>query len=180
MTTCNALDIRSYYFGTPDHLFLDANVWLSLYGQAAWARRRTSDYSRAWRDIVQVGCPVFIDVLVVSEFINAYARIEYQRLRTGPMTFKDFRNSSHFPPIAAIIAQCVTRILRRCQRLDSGFETCDINRLLNDFARGSEDFNDQVIVEVCRTRGLKLITDDGDFKGAGLDILTANPNLLTP
>ncbi|MDQ7785688.1 MAG: hypothetical protein RDU20_22600, partial [Desulfomonilaceae bacterium] len=61
-----------------------------------------------------------------------------------------------------------------------GFETCDISRLLNDFAQGSEDFNDQVIVEVCRAHGLKLITDDGDFRGAGLDVLTANPNLFTP
>jgi predicted nucleic acid-binding protein len=180
MTSCNASDIRSYSFNAQDHLFLDANIWLSLYGQAAWARRRTPDYSRAWRDIVQRGCAVFIDVLVVSEFINAYARIEYQRLRTGQMTFKSFRKTSAFPPIAAMIAQCVTRILRRCRRLDSGFETCDINRLLNDFGQGSEDFNDQVIVEVCRTHGLKLITDDGDFKGARLDVLTANPNLLTP
>ncbi len=56
--------------------------------------------------------------------------------------------------------------------------TKKIDDLLNDYATGSYDFNDQMITDLCKRKGLKLITNDGDFKGQGIPILTANNRLL--
>lgn len=52
-----------------------------------------------------------------------------------------------------------------------------MNELLKDYAAGDSDFNDQVIVELCKREDLTLVTHDGDFKGSGIPILTANKNL---
>lgn len=45
-------------------------------------------------------------------------------------------------------------------------------------AAGISDFNDQVLTTLCKRSGLKLVTDDGDFKGRGIPIITANQKLL--
>lgn len=49
---------------------------------------------------------------------------------------------------------------------------------MNEYQVGGSDFNDQVIREVCKSNGFKLLTDDGDFDTQGLTVLTANSRLL--
>ena len=82
-------------------------------------------------------------------------------------------------PVAQEIADNTKRILKHCSRIESGFETLELDSLINEYAGGGNDFNDQVFRELCRSRGLKLVTDDGDFKGQGVFILTANYRLLS-
>ena len=53
-----------------------------------------------------------------------------------------------------------------------------MNALLNDYATGDYDFNDQVITEICKNNGFTLITNDSDFKTQEIPILTANAKLL--
>jgi predicted nuclease of predicted toxin-antitoxin system len=40
------------------------------------------------------------------------------------------------------------------------------------------DFVDKSIVEICKENSLILFTNDKDFKYAGINILTGNPNIL--
>jgi len=173
-------DISSYSFSKDDRLFLDANIWLSVYGPMAYQRRRMSIYANAIRDIRQAGSFVFVDVLIMSEFINAYARWEYKQLASRPNNFKDFRKSSDFVTIAEDIAVNAKRIIKQCQRCDSDFVSINIEELLTEFKKGKSDFNDQIFSEICKNKGLVLVTDDGDFKDSGLTILTANSRLLRP
>jgi len=179
MTTNKVRDVRTYLFGEKDRIFLDANVWLSVYGQIAWARRGARVYSNAFRDILKAGCGIYIDVLVLSEFINSYARIEHKRLSSGAANFKSFRRSADFKPIATDLAQSARRILKHCRRIGTGFARVDITATLAELCLGDADFNDLMISDVCRSHGLKLVTDDSDFRGYGLEILTANPKLLS-
>ena len=120
---------------------------------------------------------IHIDVLVVSEFINTYARLQWKVIASA-MKFKTFRNSPNFKPIAQGIADSVKRVMNHCSRMESGFEKLKIDTLLDAYSTGDSDFNDQVIAELCKVKGLTLITHDGDFKGQGISILTANRHLL--
>jgi hypothetical protein len=171
-------DISSYSFSEDDHLFLDANIWLSVYGPMAYQRRRMLIYANAIRDIRKANCSIFVDVLIISEFINTYARWEYKQSVSRPNTFKDFRKSTAFVPIAKDIAVNAKRIIKQCQRCDSNFARIDVEALLMEFEKGDSDFNDQIFSKICRDKELTLVTDDGDFKGSGLTILTANNQLL--
>jgi len=172
-------DVRLHSFSNDDRLFLDANIWLSVYGPLTYNRRRTRFYAKALRDIRISGCQVFLDALVLSEFINAFARWEHRQSSPKPPAFKIFRQSSAFKPIAEDIANNVRRIVRQCRRCESNFTGVDIQALLTEFEKGDSDFNDQMISEICKHKGLTLLTDDGDFRGSGLTILTANNRLLT-
>jgi predicted nucleic acid-binding protein len=176
-----ALDIAAYQFTETDKLFFDANVWLDIYGpQGAPNNFRTRIYSTALAKAIQAQCCIFTDVLVISEFINRFARIEHQILYTGraPQDFKSFRNSPGFQPIASAITAAVRNILKFAARLESGFSTIDINAVLTEFDVRPSDFNDQIIVGLCLTNQLQLVTHDSDFKGRGVDILTANRKII--
>lgn len=180
MTITKVEPIRAHVFQSQERFFLDANVWLSIYGPVVRRSRRSAVYSSALVSIRSAGCPIFLDVLVISEFINAFARMEHKQSALQNLAFKEFRKATDFKPIAKDIAQNAKRILNQCQRCKTGFTTADIDALMVEFELGDSDFNDQMIAEICREEELQLVTDDGDFKSRGLSIPTANNSLLTP
>ena len=181
-----AVSLKSYHFQSEDKLFFDANIWLFIYGpQEQRNSRNMGIYSSAFRRILEAQSRIYIDVLIVSEFINTYARQKWNILKrsdniseTNRENFKNFRNSPDFKPIAQEIADNTKRILKHCSKIESGFKTLELDSLINEYADGGNDFNDQVFKELCKSRGLKLVTDDSDFKGQGISILTANNRLL--
>ena len=174
--------INNYKFSAADRVLFDANVWLYIYGrQEDMSPRNRTTYTLALQRIRSAGGQIFLDGLVLSEFINAYARFVYNKLPVGskPADFKTFRNNASFKPIAGKIARQARKILKKCQRTESGFETVELEAILTDYAAGGADFNDMILGELCKAKGLKLVTHDSDFKGQDLTILTANRKLLS-
>ena len=176
--TYKASDVRYYNFTPQDKLFLDANIWLYLYGPPKPRSHWVPIYSSVFNRILRAKSRIHIDVLVVSEFINAYARLEWQFVARHFNSFKNFRSSSYFKPVAEDIAADVELVLSYCSKIESSFIALPINALLADSATGNLDFNDQVITELCKSNGFMLITNDSDFKTQEIPVLTANRNLL--
>jgi predicted nucleic acid-binding protein len=176
----DSLSIDTCTFNSDDELFIDTNVWLYLYAPQAPGDWKARVYSRALAKILSAKSRIFIDALILSEFINRYTRLAFNLTkRTGAVIeYKDYRNSAEFKPVAREIEATVRRIMKHCQPTDSGFSSCDLDGLLAEFGRGNSDFNDQVMVELCKANGWKLLTHDGDFKDCGLTVLTANKRLL--
>ena len=180
MTRNEALDIRAYDFRRDERLLVDANVWLRIYGPLTPDRASYSKaYSNAHHKMRMANCAIFMDIVVLSEFINAFARMEFRQGPQAASDFKTFRKSVAFEPIAKEIGINAKRIVTQCQCVESGFEDVDTSALLTDFQSGQHDFNDQVIAELCRAKGLKLVTHDADFQKYGLTVLTANGDLLS-
>lgn len=168
--------ISDYRFCRQDRLLLDANIWLFVYGPNG-PRHKVKIYSQAFRRMMEKGSHIYIDVLIISEFINRYAKMKFdlaQKKGESFKKFKDLRQSEAFKPIAKNVADATSLVLKRCHRIKSGFETLDIDTLVCEYAKGQSDFNDQVIAEICRRERLKLVTDDSDFRDIGVPVLTAN------
>ena len=100
------------------------------------------------------------------------------KLHGGRQAFKEFRKSADFEPAAGEVAASMKYVLNHYSRIEGRFKKMDVNGLIDEYAQGAADFNDQVIRDVCRNRDLRLITDDRDFSGQGISILTANRRLL--
>ena len=173
-----AVEVLKYNFAPHDRLFMDANIWLYLDGPQKSNSNLRTIYSKVFSRILNAGSQIYIDVLIVSEFINSYARVRWKVVAPHRKTFRDFRNSPAFKTVATDISADVKRILKHCSLIESGFETLKLDDVLNEYATGKYDFNDQVITEVCKTNGLTLITNDGDFKSQEIPVLTANSRLL--
>jgi len=175
------IPIATYAFTGGDSFFIDANIWIFLYGRQEPGDRRIPIYSNALREILTKGCQIFIDVLVLSEFINRCARIEhgFAKSQGSLENFKNFRNSAAFQPAAHGIALACRAILKNCVRTESLFERVDIEAILNDYESQHRDFNDQILSEICREKKLQMISDDSDFRDLGVNLLTANRKLLS-
>jgi len=178
MMMSNVSAVANYNFNSEDELFLDTNVWIFVYGPQKPGNPKVETYSQAFAKILMAQCRIYIDVLIVSEFINTCARLEWDIMDKPYGDFKKFRNSTNFKPIAQDIAAAVKRVLSHCSRVENGFEMVDIDGLIAEYGDGKSDFNDQIIAALCRRRGLTLVTDDGDFAGQELPIVTANKRLL--
>lgn len=177
--THQAKAITNYNFKSSDNLLLDTNIWLFNYGpQSPMANEQVTIYSGALAKILAAKSRIYIDVLIVSEFINAYARTKYNLLSPQYIKFKQFRKSKDFKPVAQEIAASVKRVLQHCDRVENGFELLAIDTMLDEHAVGDSDFNDQILTALCKRNELKLVTDDSDFKGQGIFLITANKRLL--
>ena len=71
-------EVEYYRFTSNDRLFLDANIWLLFYGPQIPRDTWVDIYSQAFARILAAQSPIYIDVLIVSEFINTYARQKWQ------------------------------------------------------------------------------------------------------
>ena len=177
----NASEISGYAFKADDELLIDTNIWLFIYGFSKPGDARSATYSKALGEMLAASCRIYMDVLVLSEYINAYARFKHNLLKGAAgvdPVFKNFRKSSGFKPIAVDIASDVRQIMKHCEQIEGDFPSTNINALITEFEAGNSDFNDQVLTNICKRRNLKLVTHDGDFKDRGLNILTSNQNLL--
>lgn len=174
----NAISVNDYQFKSEDKLLLDTNIWMFVYGPQRPGDTKTITYSQALAEILTAKCRIYIDVLIVSEFINTYARLKWKLIAPQTKSFKSFRKSSDFKPVAQDIASDVKRVLGCCTRIDNDFDALDIDDVINQYATGNSDFNDQMIAELCKRNGLKLVTDDGDFCCQDVPVVTANKRLL--
>lgn len=179
--TAKTLNISSYTFAQTDELLIDANVWLYIHGPQVQGDWKIRNYSNALASILQAKCSIFLDVLILSEFINRYSKLRYNlAIEHGfANDFKSYRRSSDFNSIAKDIADAVRRILKHCKCVESCFTSIDINTLLTDYESECLDFNDQILAEICKSKSLKLVTHDSDFKNYDITVLTANRNMLT-
>ena len=178
MTPHKVTSVNNYEFTSKDRLFLDANIWLYIYGPQRPDGKQAVTYSQALRRILDAQSRIYIDLLVVSEFINTYARLKWKLVKPEIEQFKDFRNGLDFKPVACEIVDGVRRVMNHCSRIEDNFMTLQLDSLFKAYANGDSDFNDHVIMEVCKREGLTLITHDRDFKGRRIPILTANRHLL--
>ena len=91
-----------------------------------------------------------------------------------PEGFKEFRRSALFPRTAKAVADAARRILKQANRMGEDFVSVDITGVLTEFEAAKLDFNDLIITNLCERENLTLVTDDQDFSGRNLPILTAN------
>ncbi|MGA2175559.1 MAG: PIN domain nuclease [Verrucomicrobiota bacterium] len=180
-----ALDARTYKFSTKDRVLIDANVWIYIHGPSVPGDPIVQSYAAILSKLLMASIRPVLDVLVLGEFINRCARIEYERQdppnasgKRVYRNFKDFRGSSAFPPIAKDIANNCIPLVGACDRVDHSFSEWKIADILNDFSTGRFDCTDQFLVESCRKHGLSLLTNDKDFTDGGITLLTTNPKLL--
>lgn len=185
-----AHNVSQYTFTAGELVLPDANIWLFLYSPAtlalpAWRQAQIAPYSAAWNDLFTAGASVCLDPLVMCEVVNRLLDEEWARIdprdswgnRRYPNR-KKFRKSPDYAAAAKAVEATSRQIIADTQALDHPFKNWDLDATLAEFGSSSTDWNDQLIVENCRHHGCKLLTDDSDHTEGGIQVLTANPNLV--
>lgn len=177
-----AFNALSYSYSASDKVMFDANILVSLFsGLEPPGSVQVRNYSQVLKSIRQSGAVIVLDVLVLSEFVNVCARKHFSlALAQGGVwtSFKGYRHSDEFRMVALTIARAAQQIVKLARRLDHPFSAWPIEDLLNDYATGAWDVNDQFIIKLCRHEQALLLTNDTDFTTGGITVLTTHPKLL--
>ena len=175
------ISVSDYPFCRDDRLFVDANVWLFAYGSDSSQSEQAVVYEQVVSKMLAADCQLYTNLLILSEYTNRRARMEWKKHRGRSRKlrdFKNFRESEVFRSIAEDIASDAQKILSRCQLVD-GVDIAAVRACLADYQTGAVDFNDAIIVQICRAYKLKLVTDDADFaRQKNLTVITGNQILL--
>ncbi len=168
----------TYKFREGQMLLLDANVLIFRSG-ATDNPRKERLYTKVLENIKSAECQAIVDTLVISEFVNRYSRLEGNKMKETNQSFKNFRDSKNFQPIAQDVSIWLEKIFEYAEIVPSEFSMENVASIIEEFAKGKSDFNDQIIVEICKKYGAILITEDRDFAGKGIPILTENTRMLS-
>jgi hypothetical protein len=170
----NRTDIRTYLFKGDEKLFLDTNIWYYIYGPKPIEHSPENAiyinlYSKAFKKIQENKCSIYTDALIISEFVNAFARDMWQRYNRNlpeksKINYKDYRKTLDFKQRATTIISETKKIFMDSIKCNSDFKSMDFNLFFIEYEKGNLDLND--------------ITNDNDFKGHNIPILTANNKLL--
>jgi hypothetical protein len=176
----NVVDIRKHTFRKEDRVFLDANIWLFIYGPIPSRDWIIETYSNALKQILSSKALILLNVFVLNEFVNRFVKFEYEQLAPEKKwTFKDYRESDDFKDVAQEISIVVKKILKISTKFNYDFEASDVNMLLSRYEAGQLDFTDHLIMDCCELQDAILITHDKDFRNCKTPVLTANKNLFS-
>ncbi|MFH0997555.1 MAG: type II toxin-antitoxin system VapC family toxin, partial [Pseudomonadota bacterium] len=162
-------------------IFFDANILIYIFwptGSHLWEKQYASIFGR----LLKQNNEMAVDFIVISEVVNRAVRTEYEihlqqkNVSKENLPFKKYRDSQDGQDALGDIYQILKKnIINKFNVISKAFTKFDIERFLN---RNSLDFSDKGIAAICQENGLVLLTNDKDFAGADLEILSSNPGLL--
>ena len=160
--------ISDYTVGPTEEFFFDTNVWIFVFAPIAGSKPyKQKMYSRLLKEIRSRNACLWINSLVIAEYVNAVLRLEFkqwvERNQKIAVDFKhDFRPTSDYQTALTDIKGQVTAILGICQRRPDDFNALNIENIITSMGN-KLDFGDSMIVDMCQRYNLKLVTDDKDI-----------------
>lgn len=156
----------------------DANVWLSISGPFQdHVPQRASAYSAFYKRILAAGGSVVLPKVVLSEFVNraVHMQAKLAKFEKGPGV--KIHDAPTYDDWIKEACDLTFHIVNDNTRVPDGFDNLDISACIGRAEAGGIEFNDVMIAEVCRRDGYILVTDDADYSGYDVDIVTFNQRL---
>ena len=175
------IDIRKHNPSGSEHYLLDTNIWLFLYCPIGnYGEDIVSKYSFFYNKLLKAHSTLYTTSLILSEFINAYLRMDCKINKIPRDKYKiDYRPSPAFSETFKIIEQTVKgKILNQVKCLDDEMSKMSFDQVLHDSHRS--DFNDAYVSNLVKDKGINMLTDDHDFSRLVRNhkIFTGNPKSL--
>lgn len=159
-----------YKIDKDEKVFIDTNILIFLFSPEFVSSReyQVDKYSKILELLIINNNELYINSLVISEFINRCLRIDFEKNFQDKNRTKDFkkeyRDSTTYIQTLRIIKREIKKFLKlNVKQIHDNFDKVDILEELDSLDK--LDFNDLMIVKSIETYGLKLLSDDGDFKG---------------
>ena len=177
MATCK---ISKYTVGPTEEFFFDTNVWMFIFAPLAGSRReKQKAYSGFLGEILSRGAMIWINSQVVAEYINGCLRLEFKQWKDQNKIIdadfkRDFRPTKEYANALTSAKSQISAILQKCTRQSDDFTAIDINAIIKSMGT-SCDYGDAIIIDLCKRKKYKLVTDDGDMTKDELpfDVITA-------
>lgn len=165
--------IKDYQVASTSSYIFDTNVWIFLFAPLAGAKKyKQKMYSQLLADILSRKATIWINSLIVSEYVNAVLRLAFKQWMHNNNLYsadfkRDFRPTADYQTALADVNAQVSDILNICERRPDNFNHIDISAVINSMNAASCDFGDAMIVDVCNhNKEIHLVSDDTDITEA--------------
>lgn len=175
-------DIDTYHPTSTDVFFFDNNVWMYLFCTIGnYEKEKQRRYSSFFSLVCSAKACIWINSLVLSEFCNAWLRLEFKRWLKKPDNAGKRDYKSEFVPTQAYqdvikdIKSVLPTILKKAERASDDFNAINLDSIYAELTNC--DFNDSYYLELARKNRWKIVTDDADFfknNKLNVEIITAN------
>jgi len=158
-------------------VIFDANIWLSINGpfQDDVADRARA-YSGLYKKILEAGGEVYLPQVVACEFLNraVWIQAEADGFKRGS---GKLHQAADYPTWIREACDLLNAVVGDSRRVADGFDNLDLAPVYASAEAGGLDFHDVLIVKLCESFGCVLVTDDRDYAGQDVAIITFNQRL---
>jgi hypothetical protein len=141
-------------------------------------KRQQQIYSSFLESVKTSRSTIFINSLILSEFANAFIRLDFRQWEASKKTEKvsykkDYVGTPRYREIIKLVTYAINDILKFCEKGSDNLNSLEIEKVLNHLQ--SIDFNDSYYIELSSISKYKIVTDDQDFinyKAHDQEILT--------
>lgn len=157
-------------------IFFDANILLYLYFATPGMNHWPAKYGAVFNALVANGNRFYMDYNVLSEVVNRELKLSHQNhiAANGACPYKQWRNSVDGKNAESRTYALIKSLFLNFTVDGKVYELADIHPML---VPSSLDFTDKAIINLCRAKGYVLLTNDKDFSGVDLDILSENRSI---
>lgn len=168
--TNQIIKIKDYSPKTSEVYFFDNNVWMFLFCPLGNYEKdfRQRVYSRLFENLISLKIPIFINTLVLSEFCNAYLKLDFNLTNNNPDTAgmfksfkKDFVGSEQYTKTVKEIKRNIENILKLTEKCSDEFTSINMTDVLSDFTKIG--FNDSYYMTLSLKKKWIIVSDDSDF-----------------
>lgn len=177
----NIIDIVNYTPSSVNNYFFDNNIWMFLFCPIVnYGKNKQVKYTNFLQKLKSRKCPIWTNSLILSEFSNAWLRIEFEnwKKKNSSTNFdykKDFIPTKDFRDAIVNIKDAINIILSIANKIDDNFNSIDINIVYQHF--GNSDFNDAYYIAQAFNNNWIIVSDDSDLlknNSSNIKIITGN------
>ena len=141
-----------------------------------------AEYDNFFKKIKKEKSSLFVSSLVLSEFFNAYVRLEFalwKKKNSNNKEYSEFKKTQNYKDQvseASYVIKCV--MLKAAERIDDQFSKIDIEELFIEME--NSDLNDNYYLQLVLMGQMIFVTNDGNMSSQKIKspIITGNPKLL--
>lgn len=150
-----------------DSFFFDNNIWMYLFCPLSnYNKSKQRAYSSFYQKIISRDATIFINSLVLSEFSNAYLRLDFELWKKETKNYgANFKmdyvgNKRYLETVNEIVAN-IQNILKFSEKSPDDFNAVNLDNITKSLE--NIDFNDSYYIELARMKNWFIVTDDSDF-----------------
>jgi|SRR5690606_17571847 len=164
----NVFLINDFEIKTNQSFFFDNNIWMFLFCPiASFNQKKQESISKFFEKIIDRNCSIIINGLILSEFSNAYLRLDFNLWKEEeklPLANfkKDYFDTERAKRTRQLISITIkNKILKIAEKYPDSFNALNFDEIFNYYQ--VLDYNDAIIYNECKTKNWILVSDDNDF-----------------
>jgi len=161
------MDISSLYkVDKNTKVLIDTNVLIFVFYPINSNKNKVDHYSMSLEKLRENNSQIFISSIVISEFINRWLRLDFEKnFQNDDKTKKfkkDYRVSDTYKKTIKLILKTIKKIYKNynIKNIDDCYSSFDIEKRYKD---NYIDFNDLILIHIAEKYNLKILTDDNDI-----------------